>query len=127
MSTPSRQFVRKAIATAAAFAAVALPLAALAADPLGINYGTATGLSTQDVRTVVSRIINVAMGLLGIVTVVIILYGGFQWMIAGGATEKVEEAKKRIFQGVIGLAIILTSYAIARFVVDQLVNVTTAP
>ena len=65
------------------------------------------------------------MGLLGIVAVVIVLIGGFTWMTAGGNDEKVGEAKKWIFAGVIGLAIILSAYAIANFVIQNLVTATT--
>lgn len=94
-------------------------------DALGVNYGVYTGLGQKDVRVTVGNIINVALGLLGIVAVVIILIGGFEWMTAGGNEEKTGEAKKRIIAGVIGLAIILSAYAIAKFVIDSLVKATT--
>ena len=116
----------KVVATAITVGLSALPFAAMAAglssNDLGIQYGSGTGLGTSDIRTVVAKIINVAMGLLGIVAVVIILIGGFTWMTAGGNEDKVGEAKKWIYSGIIGLAIILTSYAIARFVVSSLVS-----
>lgn len=95
------------------------------ADTLGLSYAADTGLASRDVRSTISSIIRVAMGLLGIVAVVIILIGGFTWMTAGGNEEKVGEAKKWIFSGVIGLAIILSAYALASFVINQLVNATT--
>ncbi len=93
---------------------------------LGIQYGAATGLASTDVRITIGNIIRVAMGLLGIIAVVIILIGGFTWMTAGGNEEKVGEAKKWIFSGIIGLAIILSAYAIANFVVSSLVTATTS-
>lgn len=95
------------------------------ANDLGIFYGTYTGLGTKDVRQTISTIIRTAMGLLGIVAVGIILIGGFEWMTAGGNEDKTKDAKKRIMYGVIGLAIILSAYAIATFVVNSLVNATT--
>jgi len=95
------------------------------ADSLGVSYGAATGLGSEDVRATVARIIRVAMGLLGIVAVVIILVGGFKWMTAGGNDDNVSEAKKWIFAGVIGLAIILSAYALATFIINQLVSATT--
>lgn len=91
---------------------------------VGINYATATGLGTKDIRETIASIINVAMGLLGIVAVVIILLGGFKWMTAAGADEKVKEAKKLLTAGVIGLVIILTAYAIANFVVASILRAT---
>ena len=128
--------MRKKIATAfatLAFSAL-LVVPVLAADPipsitqgdaLGVNYGVYTGLGQKDIRVTVANIINVALGLLGIVAVVIILIGGFEWMTAGGNEEKTGEAKKRIVAGVIGLAIILSAYAIASFVINSLIKATT--
>ena len=107
---------------------VSAPLVANAAEGdinFGLQYGADTGLGQKDVRTTISSIINVALSLLGIVAVVIILAGGFKWMTAGGNEDKVAEAKKLIIAGVIGLGIILTAYAIARFVLEQLYLATT--
>ncbi len=110
------------------FMLLSLPMAAHAA---GVNLGLtsdvegALGLGTQDIRVTIASIINVFMGLLGIIAVVIILYGGFMWMTAAGNEERVDKARKMIVSGVIGLAIILSAYAIARFVVNSLVNATS--
>jgi hypothetical protein len=101
------------------------PVGAITAEDMGLSYGEATGLGRKDVRTTIAEIIKVAMGLLGIVAVVIILIGGFTWMTAGGNEDKVGEAKKWIFSGVIGLAIILSAYALASFVINQLATATT--
>lgn len=112
----------------APYALLALPATVSAAN---VNLGltpdveAALGLGTQDVRVTIARIINVFMGLLGIVAVCIILYGGFLWMTAAGNEDRVEKAKKLIVAGVIGLAIILSAYAIARFVVTSLINATS--
>jgi hypothetical protein len=95
------------------------------AESLGLNYGSYTGLGSRDVRSTVASIINVALGLLGIVAVVIILIGGVTWMTAGGNEEKVATAKKWIFSGIIGLAIILSAYALASWIINQLVKATT--
>ena len=95
------------------------------ANDLGVGYAEATGLGNRDVRETVASIIRVALGLLGIVAVVIILIGGFTWMTAGGNDERVEQAKKWIFSGIIGLAIILSAYALSTWVISQLVTATT--
>ncbi|MFH1947320.1 MAG: pilin [Candidatus Magasanikbacteria bacterium] len=98
-----------------------------ATDTFGIGYASDTGLGSEDIRDTISKIINVSLGLLGIVAVVIVLWGGFRWMTAGGNEEKVGEARKIIFSGVIGLAIILSAYAIAKFVLNQLGIATGVP
>jgi TRAP-type C4-dicarboxylate transport system permease small subunit len=104
---------------------VFMPMAGVLALEVGITEVEETiELGKRDIRSTIASIINVAMGLLGIIAVGIILIGGFQWMTAGGNEENVEKAKKRIIQGVIGLAIILASWAIARFVLESLVTAT---
>jgi TRAP-type C4-dicarboxylate transport system permease small subunit len=106
----------------------ALPaLGATLGDQINANlaYGTTTGLGTRDIREVIMLIINVILGFLSIVAIVIILWGGFKWMTAGGNEDQVGEAKKLIIAGVVGMAVIFTSYAVALFVVRSLVNVST--
>jgi len=81
-------------------------------------------LGNKDLRETIGDLIRVALSLLGVVAVVIILIGGFKWMTAGGNEEKVAEARKLIFSGIIGLAIILSAWAIALFVIEQLSSAT---
>jgi len=95
-----------------------------ATSALGMEFGTELGLGNQDIRVTVARIIKTVMGLLGIVAVVIVLVGGFKWMTAGGNEEQVGEAKKWLFSGVIGMAIIFSAWALTNFIVNSLVSAT---
>jgi amino acid transporter len=107
------------------FSLVVVPQLANAQLNVGLDtVGQNIELGTQDIRVTIAKIINVAMGLLGIVAVVIILLGGFKWMTAGGNDENVKQAKKLIVSGIIGLVIILTAYAIAQFVLSSLLEAT---
>ena len=123
-----------------AFAILALlvsPLIAtkvLAADSdvnntFGINtvndaLGGSLGKSGTDPRTVIANIINIALGFLGVVAVGIVLFGGFKWMTAAGNEDKVEEAKKVLGAGVIGLLIVLSSWALATYAINALYQTT---
>lgn len=113
-----------AVAAFSPLSASAAASGTLQASELGLSYGASIGLGSTDVRNTIAAIIRVAMGLLGIVAVVIILVGGFKWMTAGGNEDQVGEAKKWIFSGIIGLAIILSAYALASFVITQLSSAT---
>ncbi|TAL19965.1 hypothetical protein EPN90_02025 [Patescibacteria group bacterium] len=84
----------------------------------------AIGLGTQDIRVTAARIIRNLMGLLGIVAVLLILYGGWLWMSSQGEEEKVTKAKQVLTSAVIGLAIILSAMAIAQFVLRSLEEAT---
>ena len=66
----------------------------------------------RDPRLVAGMIIRSALGLLGIIFLALIVYAGFLWMTAGGNDEKIGDAKKFIFNGIIGLVIIMSAYAI---------------
>ena len=68
----------------------------------------------------------VALSLLGIVAVVIVLIGGFRIMTAGGNEEKVTEGRKWLFSGIIGIAIVLSAWAIARFILGSLSEATNS-
>ena len=90
-----------------------------------VNNGLGNSLAQGDPRTIIARVINFALGFLGVIAVALILFGGFKWMTAAGNEEKVEEAKKLLGAGVIGLIIILAAWAIATFIIGQIYTATT--
>lgn len=79
-------------------------------------FGT-TG-APKDIRIIVSQVIRVFLGFLGIIFVYLIVLAGYKWMTAAGDTAKVDEAKKQLQTGVIGLVIILAAYSITVFIVE---------
>lgn len=108
--------------------AIALPMVVLAQADFGLNQvetGLNNSLSNSDPREVIGRIINVALGFLGVIAVCIILFGGFKWMTAMGNEDKASEAKKLLGAGVIGLVIILAAWAIASFIISSLNTAVT--
>ena len=122
----------KGLISATMVATMALPMIAMAQGQVTANellpneIGSNIGTGTTDIRITIARIIRTAMSLLGIIAVLIILYGGFKWMTSAGSDEAVGDAKKIITAGIIGLVIILTAYAIASFVINSLVSATSA-
>ncbi len=82
------------------------------------------GLGGADLKSVIKGIVNVFFSFLGVIAVLILLYGGFVWMTAAGDESKVEKAKKTIIAAVIGLVIIFSAFAIVSFVFRAL-NVAT--
>lgn len=74
--------------------------------------------------TVVSNIINYALGLMGIIFLILVIYGGLLWMTSGGDEKKVTTARQIITTATIGLAIVLAAYAITWFITTQLLTAT---
>ena len=89
------------------------------------KFATNAGFRTEEVTkdtayALVGQLINTFLGLLGVVFLLLIVYGGFKWMNAQGAEEDVKKAKDTITQAVIGLVIIMAAYAISNFVIGNI-------
>lgn len=66
--------------------------------------------------------INLALMIAGLVSFFFLLWGGIQWITAGGDKEGTEKARKRITSALIGLAIVFSTYALS-FVVGAVFNI----
>ena len=101
-----------------------LPFVAQAVTGYSIeNIGGLVGLGTADLKSTVVHIIQWVLGILALVAVVMIIYGGFVWMMAAGNEERIEKAKKVISAAVVGLIIIMLAWAIVIFVAGTTANV----
>lgn len=69
---------------------------------------------------IAGNIILAALGLLGVVFVVLLTYGGFLWLSAGGEEEKVKKAQALIFNSIVGALIVIAAYTIAWYVLQKL-------
>ena len=68
----------------------------------------------------IGKILNVALGLIGLLAVIMMIYGGFMYMTSAGDANKVTKAKNTIIYGVVGLVIAVLSFAIVTFVLGAL-------
>ena len=102
-----------------------VPFFAFGQADFGTEYLSGVGLGTQDIRVTIVRIIRVALGILGTITLVLIVYAGFIWMTSGGKQETIAKAKKIIINAVIGLLIIILAAAITEFIFRQIQTATT--
>jgi hypothetical protein len=94
------------------------------AQDVGMEFGDQIGLGSEDPRVIASNIIRIFLGFLGIVALGLIIYAGFLWMTSEGNAEKVDKAKKILTGAIIGLLIILSAFAIASFIISQLLDAT---
>lgn len=67
----------------------------------------------------VNTVINVILGVIGILAVIMIIYGGFKMVTSAGAADKVKSGKETILYGVVGLVIALLAFAIVNFVLNS--------
>lgn len=76
--------------------------------------------NVTDPTYIVAGVIQAILALLGIIFMILIIYGGYLWMTARGNEERVKKAKDLIVDGVIGFAIVIAAYAITVLVVSRI-------
>ena len=79
----------------------------------------------KTLEDVILYIVNVIIGVSGIVAVIFIVVGGVGYMTSAGDTTKLEKAKKTILYAAIGLIICALAFAIVNFVILNLLNEPT--
>jgi len=100
-------------------------------DPSGINkIGSESGLRLGEpeggaVGAVVG-VINIFIGLVGLIAVILFLYAGFLWMTAAGNEEKVTKARSMMIAAVIGIVIIFLAFALSKFVINKITDISGA-
>ncbi len=112
--------LRRAIVSAAAGILLVifrfvLSLAFGAGDPSqGIAAGSANALILVHNFF---RIVEYFLGFLGLAALAVVVYAGLQYLTSFGNEERTESARKLIFRAVIGIVIIVVSFALVRFVI----------
>ncbi len=75
-------------------------------------------------------ITQILLYILGIVAVIMLIWGGLRYILSGGDAKKVTDAKNTVLYAIIGLIIAFLAYAIVSFVISALPsskNPTTIP
>ncbi len=112
-------FIFSATSVFAQAAAGTKDVASTVNGPASVMLGE-SGLSEFSLGDIVAIIIKAALGLLGIVFLVIIIFAGYRWMTSSGNEEEVKKAQAAIKRAIIGLVIVLMAYSITFFVFKQL-------
>ncbi len=71
-------------------------------------------------QALIGKIIKAVLGIVGSLALVMFIYGGFTWMLAGGNAEKVTKGRNILVWATIGLVVIFSSYALVKFVIDAI-------
>lgn len=113
------------IITGAATAVTLFAGRAMAADnpaQTGANAAKADGMPTEliGVNGVFTKITNTILYAVGIISVIMLIYGGLRYITSGGDSKKVTDAKNTIMYAIIGLIIAILSYAIVNFVINAI-------
>ena len=80
-----------------------------------------SGTGTADLSGVAQKIVNIFSIIVGIVAVIMIIYGGFKYITSGGDSNNVSSAKNTLIYAIIGLIIV----ALAQIIVHYVINTAT--
>lgn len=81
--------------------------------------GYAEGLTqATDARQFILSVTNFALGFLGLLAILIVIYGGFLYLTSAGEPDKAEKGKKSVTYAIIGIILILGSFAIVNTVLQ---------
>jgi hypothetical protein len=107
---------------------VFIPSLALSASDFGLTESSKAANLPQgevDLMVVVANVIGTALSLVGVIFMILFIYGGFLWMTAAGDSGNTKKAKDLMTSAVIGAVLIFSAYFITKFVVNELVSSTT--
>lgn len=71
---------------------------------------------------IITKVINIFSILIGSISVIMIIIGGFRYIISGGDQNNVTAAKNTIMYAIIGLVVVLFSQVIVRFVLSNAIS-----
>lgn len=102
---------------------VAVPVPTYAADLIGpacnVASGSVCASRGDDAKVIAKDVADTLLYVLGVVSVIMIIVGGFRFTTANGDAAVVKSAKNTVFYAVIGLVIALLSFAIVNFVLGK--------
>lgn len=95
----------------------------------GVESARGAGVPTNFANgdgSIVRRIINIMLYAVGVISVIMLIFGGFRYVISGGQKEAVTAAKNTILYAIIGLLIAIFAYAIIKFVIGAAIGTDSA-
>jgi len=85
------------------------------------------GIGKREIPEMIGIILYYVLGFLGVICLLLIIGAGVMLVTAGGNEETVTKAKGIIIGAAIGVIVILASYALTSFVVNQIMDKLFAP
>ena len=86
----------------------------------GVQIATAeSGVSSNlDMSTAVSKFVHLMLYTVGILAVIMLIFGGIKYVISGGDSKKVESAKATVLYALAGLIVALVSFVVVNFIIS---------
>ncbi len=76
-------------------------------------------LTGQELGSQIGNITNLMIVVIGIISVIMLIIGGFRYVLSGGDSKNTTAAKDTILYAIIGVVVALLAYSIMAFVIKQ--------
>jgi hypothetical protein len=86
----------------------------------GASKNNCGDYTLDDFMVLAVNISNWVLGIVGSVTLLFFIYGGFMFVLSGGSEERVKNGKSILLNSIIGLVIVFTSFLIIQFIMSSL-------
>ncbi len=123
-----KQFIVAAFTMFTMFTPALVPAVAHAEDIIkgnlcqGVNFDTNSTCATDakaDPKAMLKKVVQWAIIIIGSISVIMIIFGGFKYITSGGDSNNVTAAKNTIMYALIGLIIVLFAQGIVSFVLKE--------
>ncbi len=99
-------------------AVLAFPATTYAQAP--VNLPNPLGIS--DPRLLAARLIDGVLSIVGVLALVMVIYGGILWMTAGGKSENVKKGRDVLLWSVIGIIVIASAFVVTNAVFNAVLT-----
>ncbi|MFH1192140.1 MAG: pilin [bacterium] len=89
-------------------------------EGIGSNFPTSETVTEDSLYITIGKMIDVILGLVGVLLIILVIYGGYLWFSADGNEEQIGKAKAYIMNAIIGLAIVLMAYMFTSYVMTRI-------
>jgi hypothetical protein len=92
----------------------------------GTGGATCSSASGKNLSDVIVKVTNIIIFIVGAASVLMLIIGGFRYVLSGGDSAGVEGAKNTILYAIIGVIVAIMSYAIVNFVICNIEGICKA-
>ncbi len=91
----------------------------------GVNSVKPGGIGTTTLQGYIQIVINVLLGTIGVVAVIMLIIGGFRYVLSQGDEKATKGAKDTILFAIVGIVVAILAFAIVNFVIGSIGGTTT--
>lgn len=85
-------------------------------NPLGIS----------DPRLIAARLIQGVLSIVGVIALIMVIYGGIIWMMAGGNSDRVKKGRDVLLWALLGIIVIAAAFVATRSVFNAVLTGSVA-